>query len=132
MKNVLILFSLISISLNVTKAQNSVRTLKGLEVDTAIFNAAEIEPIMPRNFGPYMFKSMQQIDKSRVQSGSLLLKFIVEKDGSLSNIRVIKGLSPYCDSEAIRMLRGSPKWKPAMNNNKIVRCWYTAPLAFAK
>lgn len=58
-----------------------------------------------------------------VAGGTTYIQFIIEKDGSLSNIKVVegKGLNQPCDEEAIRVLSSSPKWTPGMKNGSPVR-----------
>lgn len=62
--------------------------------------------------------------------GTVLVEFIVEKDGSLSNVKVEIPLFPECDKEAVRVIRSMPKWKPAQKNGKPVRCYFKVPVSF--
>ncbi len=64
--------------------------------------------------------------------GKCYLKFVISTTGDISNIKLMKGVTdcPECDQEAIRMLKGMPAWKPAMNNGKAVNSWYTIPVQF--
>jgi len=89
-KPLLILFMILSAY--IAKAQDVITTLKGVAADTAIFTVVDINPKMPRDFGQYLFKCMQANSMHKTK-GAMLLTFIVEKDGSLSNIKVIKKLS---------------------------------------
>jgi TonB family protein len=63
-------------------------------------------------------------------SGRVITSFVVEKDGSLSNIRIIKDIGGGCGKEAIRLLEEMPKWNPALQNGHLVRCRYTLPIRF--
>ena len=125
-----LLILLFLLSAGIAKAQDSITTLKGLAADTALFAVVDEEPRTPRNFGEYLLKSMQT-DSAHRTSGVVVLKFVVEKDGSLSNIRVIKSLSPYWDNKVIQILKNSPKWFPGSQNGKIVRCLYNFPFRLA-
>lgn len=58
------------------------------------------------------------------------VSFIVEADGSLSNIKIVKGVNKYIDKECIRLVNSMPKWKPAHVNGKNVRSKYTLPFQF--
>ena len=62
--------------------------------------------------------------------GKVQLSFIVDIDGSLSEIKVLKGIGGGCDEEAIRVLKNSPQWKPGIQNGKPVRVSYTMPISF--
>lgn len=62
--------------------------------------------------------------------GKVFVSFIVEKDGSLSNLKVVKGVSGELDAEALRVLKNSPNWNPGTQNGIIVRVFYTVPISF--
>ena len=62
--------------------------------------------------------------------GIVYVNFIVEPDGSLSNIKVLKGVGGGCDEEAIRIVESMPKFKPGMQNGEAVRVSYTIPVIF--
>ncbi len=53
--------------------------------------------------------------------GNVFVQFIVEKNGSLSNIKVIKGIGSGCDEEVVKLLENSPKWIPGVQKGKKVR-----------
>jgi TonB family protein len=61
--------------------------------------------------------------------GKVIVAFIVEKDGSLSNVRVVKSI-PLLDEEALRVIKSSPKWTPGMNDNIPVRVGIQIPILF--
>ena|SRR3569832_251645 len=67
--------------------------------------------------------------KNHIQ-GEVLLSFIVEKDGSLSDIRVVNSVSKDIDAEAVRVMNLSPKWIPGMQNGVVVRVLYNQPVSF--
>lgn len=62
--------------------------------------------------------------------GKVFVSFVVEKDGSVSNVTLIKGIGGGCDEEALRVIKKSPKWKPGRQNNQQVRVRYQMPLSF--
>ena len=59
-----------------------------------------------------------------------LFRFLVEKDGSISKVEVVRSLDPACDKEAIRLIRLLPKFIPAKQNGVNVSVWYTLPITF--
>ena len=63
-------------------------------------------------------------------SGRVLLMFVVEKDGSLTNIQVLQTPDSSLSDEAIRVLKTSPKWTPGKQRNQSVRVKYTLPIDF--
>ncbi|MEO3403018.1 TonB family protein [Mucilaginibacter sp. CAU 1740] len=63
--------------------------------------------------------------------GTVILRFVVEKDGSLTDIRISKSVAPALDAEAERVLRNSPKWIPGTQFGQPVRVQYAVPIKFA-
>ena len=70
------------------------------------------------------------IAKENGDQGKVIMTFVVEKDGSLSNFKIIKSVSKECDEEAIRVIKLARKWKPAKQNGEFVRFQYFMPLTF--
>lgn len=63
--------------------------------------------------------------------GKVLLQFVVKKDGSVGEVKVVRSLSPDCDNEAMRVVRSLPKFKPWKNfEGEFVDIWYTLPVVF--
>jgi len=63
-------------------------------------------------------------------SGQVFIEFVVEKDGSIGNVRVLAGVYPELDQEAVRVVKLLPKWKPGKQMGKTVRCFYQIPIRF--
>lgn len=68
--------------------------------------------------------------QERETQGKVIVSFIVEKDGSISNVSVLKGIGDGCDEEAVRVISKSPRWIPGLQNKQNVRVRYTMPLSF--
>jgi TonB family C-terminal domain len=62
--------------------------------------------------------------------GKVVLSFVVEKDGSVSNVNVLKGVNPLLDNEAVKVISESPKWSPGLQRGQPVRFRYLIPLDF--
>jgi TonB family protein len=62
--------------------------------------------------------------------GRVIISFIVEKDGSLSDIKVAKSIDPLFDEEAVRVVKSMPKWEPGMWRGKPTRVKYCIPISF--
>lgn len=71
-----------------------------------------------------------QIAKENGVQGMVVIQMIVEKDGSLSNLKVVKGIGAGCDEEALRIIRLMPKWKPGFQNGQAVRVQFNLPIRF--
>jgi protein TonB len=63
-------------------------------------------------------------------SGQVFIEFVVERDGSISSVKVIAGVYPELDQEAVRVVKMLPKWKPGKQMGKAVRCFYNIPIRF--
>lgn len=63
-------------------------------------------------------------------SGRVLVGFIVEKDGSITETEVVKGIGGGCDEEALRVVKAMPKWKPGKQDGKPVRVHFLLPIIF--
>ena len=80
----------------------------------------------------YLSKSLQypeEAEKAGTQ-GRVIATFVVEKDGSITNARVVKALDSSLDAEALRVINAMPKWKSGKQNGVVVRCKYTVPVTF--
>jgi len=103
-----------------------------------IFTIVEEMPEPPggiQEFYKYVGKNIQYPNMAREAgiSGKAFLKFVVNQDGSLGDITVIKGVSGCtdCDKEAVRVLKAYPeKWKPGKMTGKAVKCYFTLPISF--
>jgi TonB family protein len=83
-------------------------------------------------FSSYLGRSIEYpIDaRSNNVQGKVILSFIVEKDGKISNIVVAKSVSPSIDAEAVRVIRNSPRWIPGTQFGRPVRVSYGVPISF--
>lgn len=68
--------------------------------------------------------------KNNKQEGRVFIGFVVEKDGNVTNISVLRGVCEDLDNEAIRVVKAMPKWNPGMKDGKSVRVQYTLPIVF--
>ncbi len=64
-------------------------------------------------------------------SGKVFVTFIVEKDGSVSNARVVQGIDKDLNEEAVRVVSSMPKWTPGQVNGEFVRVQFTIPVNFS-
>ena len=63
--------------------------------------------------------------------GRVMVMFVVETDGSLSNVRVARKVFPSLDAEAVRVVKSMPKWKPGKEKGRSVRVNFTMPIVFS-
>ena len=103
--------------------------------DTAVFEVVEVPPRFPggeielMKFISRNVKYPAEARDKHVQ-GRVILTFIVEKDGSISNVRVARPVDPSLNAEAIRVVQSMPKWEPAKQRGQAVRVRYTVPIQF--
>ena len=83
-------------------------------------------------FREYIGKNLNYPDEAAKKkvSGRVFVSFIVEKDGSVSNVKVVRGVDPLLDAEAIRVIEASPKWEPGKQRGEKVRLRFTFPINF--
>jgi len=62
--------------------------------------------------------------------GRVMVAFVVEKDGSISNVKVTRSVDPSLDKEALRVVKSMPRWTPGRIDGKPVRVKYTVPVTF--
>jgi len=62
--------------------------------------------------------------------GTVYVKFVVNKDGSITNIQVIRGVDPSLNKEAVKTIKSAPKWKPGSQRGKPVRVRFSVPIVF--
>jgi protein TonB len=114
-----------------TKAQSEPIAPAPTEENT-IYNSAGLE-IKPEfkggynKFYEYIAKNYRTPDVPGL-NGQLMISFVVEKDGSITDIKVLKDLGYGTGEEAIRILKKCPKWSPAEQKGKKVRCSFMLPL----
>lgn len=98
---------------------------------TRVDHSANFKGGMPA-FAEYMKTNLHYPAEERKNKteGRVIITFVVEKDGSLSGIKVIRSLAPAFDKEALRVIAASPKWMPGFQNGKPVRSQFTVPIMF--
>ncbi|MBR6760241.1 MAG: energy transducer TonB [Alistipes sp.] len=106
-----------------------------IEEDTPIIKAEKMPTFQGGDlmkFREWVQKRLRypQIAQENGISGRVTLSFVIEKDGSLTNIEVMQSPDRSLSEEAIRVLKTSPKWEPGKQRNQPVRVKYTLPVAF--
>ncbi|HTL80318.1 MAG TPA: TonB family protein [Bacteroidia bacterium] len=106
-----------------------------IQDEKMIYTYAEVMPEFPggsTELSKYINKNVKYpvaaIDEG-IQ-GKVWIRFVVEKDGSITNVQVVKGTNPMLDKEALRVISQMPNWKPGRMNGKPVRVQCTQPINF--
>jgi len=104
-------------------------------VEAEVFTIVEEMPSYPggdAKMYEYLGKNIKypQIARESSIQGRVFVNFVVEPDGSVSNVKVLRGIGGGCDEEAMRVVKTMPKWKPGKQRGKAVRVSYTLPVVF--
>ena len=115
--------------------RGAIEHVLGIPEDTTIYNVVEVMPSYPGDMAEcYMFVARQMHYPEKAEEkgieGRVLIRFVVEKDGRLTNFEVIETPDPLLSDEALRVLKQMPQWIPAKNKGKDVRCRYSMPIQF--
>ena len=118
----------------VEKAESPSRETSAVSGDR-VFDVVEEMPGYPGGNAAmmsYLSQNMRYPAQAREEGvqGRVVVSFVVEKDGSVSNVRVTRSVSPELDSEAKRLVSGMPKWNPGRQNGTPVRVKYNVPVLF--
>jgi protein TonB len=119
----------------VLKAQQVVVDEKPAEEETKVFDVVEQMPSFPGGDAALMQYLSSHIkypvvaEENGIQ-GRVIATFVVERDGSITDVKVVKSVDPSLDKEAIRVLKSMPKWIPGKQNGAAVRVKYTVPVTF--
>lgn len=107
-----------------------------MDADTdQVFQVVEVDPEFPGGMEALIkylsenIKYPEQAKKDKIQ-GKVYISFVVEKDGSVADAKVLRGIGGGCDEEALRVVNAMPKWTPGKQRNTPVRVQFNLPVAF--
>ena len=103
--------------------------------ETKIFTVVEQMPMFPGGDGALMSYLSSNIHYPTVAAengvqGRVVVGFVVERDGSITDVNVLRSVDPSLDREAMRVVKGMPKWTPGKQNGSAVRVKYQVPVTF--
>jgi len=103
--------------------------------DSSVFEMVEEMPEYPGGMGELLSFLSNNVRypvsaQENGVSGRVVVSFIVEKDGSISNVEVVKAIDPDLDAEAVRVVGSMPKWTPGKNKGEIVSVKFNVPVTF--
>ena len=117
------------------KRGKTTQTRKNTTTDDKIYEVCEQMPIFEGGDAALMkyltdsVKYPESAKKHGVQ-GRVVIGFIVEKDGSLTDVKVLRHVDIALDAEALRVVKGMPKWIPGCQDEQLVRVRYNVPVSF--
>ena len=140
-KSIIILFFLMPVlvfcqgtSQSSAKKPNKIKTVEA-EKNADVYKVVGQMPEFPGGkdaMFQYLVDNMKFPDAARTKKieGLVVVNFIVDEEGKLSNIKVIKSVSPELDREAMRMVKAMPQWKPGKHQGKEVKVNMNLPVKF--
>ncbi len=107
-------------------------TVKAENADK-VFGMVEEQPSFPGGQAAlmkYIEENMRCPDPESDASGRVIVQFVIGKDGTVKDPKVVRGIAPALDGEALRLVRNMPKWKPGKQMGEAVDVRYTLPVTF--
>jgi periplasmic protein TonB len=136
-KQVLFLAVLTALTLksSVILAQEPSRANQDTNIGKEVFMLVEVQPQFPggeKALPQFLADNIQYPEKAKTNNiqGTVLASFIVETDGTISNLSILRGIGSGCDEEVIRVLKKMPKWKAGVQRGKNVRVKINIPVKF--
>jgi protein TonB len=113
-------------------------TSSGSGTEEVIYDGTTIE-VYPdfeggmKGWAKYLQRNLRYPNDAQEQNkyGKVFISFVVERDGSISNVTLVRSVFGSLDEEAMRVIKKSPKWKPGIQNGRAVRVRYQMPISFA-
>jgi len=117
------------------KKGKTTQTRKDTTTDDKIYEVCEQMPIFEGGDAAlmkYLTDSVKypELAKKHGVQGRVVIGFIVEKDGSLTDVKVLRHVDIALDAEALRVVKGMPKWIPGCQDEQLVRVRYNVPVSF--
>ncbi len=144
---VLVSFSSAS-AIYLTTPENSSQTVKAISVEhqttadqskpqkeDTIFKVVEKMPLFNQGkdeLYSYLGKNIKYPDEAKEKGiqGTVYVTFVVEKNGSITNVKILRGIGAGCDEEAVRVVKSMPKWTPGYQDGKPVRVVFNLPIKY--
>ena len=117
------------------KKGKTTQTRKDTTTDDKVYEVCEQMPIFEGGDAAllkYLTDSVKypELAKKHGVQGRVVIGFIVEKDGSLTDVKVLRHVDIALDAEALRVVKGMPKWIPGCQDEQLVRVRYNVPVSF--
>ncbi len=107
-----------------------------VNLNDEVFTVVETDPVFPggqEGLAKYIQENIQYPIEAKEKSitGNVLVTFIVEKNGSVSNVKVLRDIGGGCGDEVVRIVKAMPRWKPGKQRGKPVRVQFNLPVNFS-
>ncbi len=103
----------------------------GITQPVAVRYVAQM-PEFNGDLNTYLFRNLKYPSFARENNieGRVIVEFIINEDGSITEAKIIKGIGGGCDEEALRVIKNMPGWKAGMHNGKFVKVYFVLPIVF--
>lgn len=100
--------------------------------DARSYSFLEVMPKPGYSLGGYLSENLHYPESARLNNveGRVVIMFVVDKDGRISEAKIVKGIDDSCDAEALRVVKNMPPWRPGRQNGKAVKVYYNLPVMF--
>lgn len=97
-----------------------------------VYDVVEQMPRFPENLSAWLARNIQYppVAQENGIQGRVVVTCVIDHDGSVTDVKVVKSVDPSLDKEALRVVKRMPKWEPGRQNGKTVRVKYTIPVTF--
>ena len=117
------------------KVVKTTKTTKKAGANDKVYVVVEQMPAFPGGDAALMKYLSENIKYPKAaekagEQGRVVVNFIVEKDGAISNVNVVRSVTPTLDAEAVRVIKAMPKWVPGKQDGQFVRVKYNVPVSF--
>lgn len=113
-------------------SDNQVTVVESDEENQKVYDVVEQQPSFEGNLNSWLASNIKypSVAKENAIQGRVIVQFIVQKDGTICNPQVVRGIDDSIDKEALRVVHAMPKWTPGKQNGKPVSCKFTLPVTF--
>jgi len=113
-------------------AVNTTETEVKPEPPQKVFDVVEQQPAFPGDLNGFLASNIKYpvVAQENGVQGRVVVQFVVERDGSITDVRVVRSVDPSLDKEAVRLVKSMPKWIPGKQNGQAVRVRFTLPVNF--
>ena len=112
---------------------NNVIAAEPASPEPKVYDMVEKMPSFPGGseaLKEYLKKNTRYPNPDACIQGRVVVVFVVDEKGNLSDVKVARSMEPSLDAEAVRVVKSMPRWNPGMQNGKAVKVRYTLPVTF--
>lgn len=108
-------------------------TVKGTNATRPVYSNVEQMPTPAFDIKKYLADNLHYPAEAKQKNveGKVIVRFVVNADGTVADCEAIKGIGSGCDEEALSIVKGMPRWNPGKQNGKAVNTYYTLPVIFS-